>query len=118
MWCSAGAASSAVALLTKAACLALLEDRGLEPPRMYALGYDHANCVPCPKATSASYWALVRKTHPAAFERMTELSRRLGVRLARVDGERVFIDEVPQDHPTSTPITPECDFMCQLAANQ
>ena len=100
--------------IDKAGCLALLEKAGLEPPRLYAMGFDHSNCIPCPKATSPAYWALVRQTHPAEFERMVVLSRKLNVRLARVKGERVFIDEIPADQKTSDPITPACDFMCQM----
>ena len=104
--------------ITKAACLAILADKGLKPPRMYSLGYDHSNCVPCPKATSPRYWSLVRQTHPTEFARMAALSRKLGVRLARLNGQRVFIDDVPQDHPVSDPITPDCDLLCQLSASQ
>jgi hypothetical protein len=43
------------------------------------------------------------------------LSRELGARLARVDGERVFIDDIPTDHPTTEPLAPDCDFLCSLA---
>jgi len=46
---------------------------------------------------------------------MVELSRRLDVRLARLGDERIFIDEIPLDHPTTSPITPSCDFLCHLA---
>ena len=49
---------------------------------------------------------------------MVVLSRKLGARLARVKGERVFIDEGPWDHPTTEPIAPECDFLCQLAEQE
>ena len=67
------------------------------------------------KATSPAYWALVRQEYPElTLHRMTELSRRLGAKLARVDGERVFIDEVPMDQPTVKPLAPECDFLCAI----
>ena len=46
---------------------------------------------------------------------MNELSRELGARLARVNGERVFIDEVPADQKLTKPIAPDCDFLCALA---
>lgn len=101
--------------ITKAACLAMLEDSGIELPPLYAMGFPNNNCLPCCKATSPAYWALVRKEFPTEFDRMTEISRRLGARLARVDGERVFIDEVPADQETIKPIAPECDFLCSLA---
>ena len=101
--------------ITKAACLAMIESAGIAPPVLYALGYPNNNCLPCVKATSPDYWALVRKTHPEVFARMVELSRRLNVRLCRIKDERAFIDEIPADQPTMNPIAPACDFLCHLA---
>lgn len=101
--------------LTKAACLALIKQAGIDPPRVYALGFTNANCIPCCKATSPSYWALVRKHYPGQFNRMAKLSRGLGVTLARLNGERVFIDDIPLDHPVTEPIAPACDMLCSLA---
>ena len=88
---------------------------GIEPPRTYAMGFPNANCVPCCKATSPNYWALVRKEYPIQFDRMAKLSRRLGTRLTRKGDERIFIDEVPLDQKTTEAIAPECDFLCQMA---
>lgn len=104
--------------ITKAACLAMVKSAGIEPPITYALGFPNANCIPCCKATSPAYWALVRLHFPDEFERMVKLSRELGVRLARIGGERIFINEIPLDHPTTKPIAPECDFLCQLAEQE
>ncbi len=101
--------------IDKAACLALLETAGIAPPRTYALGFPNANCIPCCKAQSPAYWALVRRHYPAQFVRMAELSRRLGVTLTRLQGERAYIDEIPEDHPVTDPIAPACDMLCQLA---
>ena len=101
--------------ITKAACLAMVQDAGIDPPLTYALGFPNANCLPCCKATSPAYWALVREHFPKEFDRMAALSRELGARLARVNGERVFIDEIPVNHPTTKPIAPDCDFLCALA---
>jgi hypothetical protein len=100
--------------LTKANCLAIIQNAGIEPPLTYALGFPNANCLPCVKATSASYWALVRREFPDRFERMVELSRRLNVRLCRINGERTFIDEIPIDHSVTEAIAPECDMLCAL----
>jgi len=101
--------------MTKAGCLAIIEAAGIKPPRVYAMGFPNANCIPCCKATSPAYWALVRKEFPQEFERMAKLSRELGARLARVDNQRVFIDEIPMDQETTKPLAPYCDFLCQLA---
>lgn len=102
--------------LTKAACLALIEDAGIELPALYRLGFSNNNCIPCVKATSPDYWALVRKEFPSEFARMVKLSRDLDVRLTRIKDERIFIDEIPTDWPTAKPIAPACDFLCHLAA--
>jgi len=61
--------------LDKAACLAMLEKAGIKAPLTYALGLPNANCLPCPKATSPAYWALIRKEFPDRFDRMAKLSR-------------------------------------------
>lgn len=101
--------------ITKAACLAMIMSAGIEPPRVYAMGFPNANCIPCVKATSPSYWALVRKEFPIEFQRMAEMSRRFGAKLSRINDERIFIDEIPADHPVTEAIAPECDFLCHLA---
>lgn len=104
--------------LTKAACLAMVSTAGIKPPIVYSLGFPNANCIPCCKATSPAYWALIRKYFPEEFDRMVELSHRLGARLARVNGERVFIDEVPQEQPVTEAIAPECDLLCAMAEQE
>lgn len=101
--------------LTKAACIELVERVGIEVPAMYRLGFQNNNCIPCVKATSPNYWALIRQEFPAEFERMTKLSRDLDVRLCRIKDERKFIDEIPADWPTTEPIQPSCDFLCHMA---
>jgi len=101
--------------LTKQACLAMVKDAGIEPPRVYAMGFSNANCIPCCKATSPNYYALVRKEFPEEFNRFALLCRKYNVRPARVNGERVFVDEIPLDQDVTEPIAPECDFLCQLA---
>lgn len=101
--------------LTKEAVLAMVAGAGIELPVMYKFGFHNNNCIPCVKATSPDYWALVRKTHPEQFWRMAKLSRELNVRLCRINGERRFIDEIPEDWPTTNPLQPACDFLCHLA---
>jgi hypothetical protein len=104
--------------LTKENCLALISSAGIALPVMYGLGFHNNNCIPCVKATSPNYWALVRQEFPEHFARMAALSRSLNVRLCRIKNERRFIDEIPLDHPTTNPISPACDFLCsQIAAD-
>lgn len=104
--------------LTKAACLAIITQAGIKPPRVYAMGFRNANCIPCVKAQSPDYWSLVRKEFPVEFHRMADLSRKFDVRLAVIKGERAFIDEVPADQPTTEPLQPECDFLCSIAEQE
>jgi hypothetical protein len=112
------------ARLTKANVLALIQGAGIALPVMYGLGFHNNNCIPCVKATSPAYWALVRQHFPAQFERMAKLSRELGARLTiigrekgedgKVKNVRAFIDEIPADQPTINPIAPACDFLCPV----
>jgi hypothetical protein len=46
---------------------------------------------------------------------MARLSRDLDVRLCRIEGERRFIDEIPEGWPMTEPIQPSCDFLCHIA---
>lgn len=101
--------------LTKAACLAMIERANIALPPLYAMGFQNNNCIPCVKATSPAYWALVRKKFPDEFARVAKLARELEVRLCRIDDERRFIDEIPEDQSTTDPIQPACDFLCALA---
>lgn len=101
--------------ITKEACIEMVRRAGIATPVLYALGFQNNNCLPCVKATSPDYWALVRKHFPAKFDRMAALARDLDVRLCRMDDERRFIDEIPEDWPTTSPIVPSCDFLCHLA---
>lgn len=101
--------------LTKAACLDMVQRAGIRPPVMYGLGFSNNNCIPCVKATSPGYWSLVRQQFPAEFDRMARLSRDLDVRLCRLDGERRFIDEIPDDWPVTEALAPACDFLCHIA---
>lgn len=83
--------------ITKQDCYDILRAEGLDLPRIYSMGYPNANCIGCVKATSPTYWNHVRRVHPEVFYRRAEMSRRLGVRLVRVKGVRMFLDELPED---------------------
>lgn len=67
---------------------------GIEPPRTYEMGYPNGNCIGCGKATSPTYWNHVRKMHPHVFNDRATQSRRIGAKLVRVKGERIFLDEL------------------------
>jgi hypothetical protein len=89
---------------------------GLEPPRVYAMGYPNANCIGCVKATSPTYWNHVRQQHPAVFAERAEQSRRLNVRLVRVKGQRVLLDDLSPDakgRPMASLKATECGLFCE-----
>lgn len=95
--------------ITKADCFRILQEAGIRLPVMYSLNFKNNNCIACVKATSAKYWANVRRHFPLVFAKRAEQSRRLGVRLCRYHGKRIFLDELPLD---VTDLTPEEDVEC------
>ena len=99
--------------ITKAQCHAMIAVAGIAEPTMYALGYEHNNCLGCVKSTSAGYWNKIRRDFPAVFERRCRQSRALGVRLVRLHGVRIFLDELPEgaDAPQDNI---DCGPVCQM----
>jgi 3'-phosphoadenosine 5'-phosphosulfate sulfotransferase (PAPS reductase)/FAD synthetase len=81
--------------ITKPDTLRMIEDVGIELPLMYQLGYANNNCIGCVKAQSPHYWNKIRSDFPDVFARRAEQSRRIGARLVRLRGERIFLDELP-----------------------
>jgi len=102
--------------ITKDICRVSLKIAGIAEPRTYAMGFPNANCLKsgCCKSTSPDYWANHRKWFPEGFAETARIARKLGVRLARIKGERVFIDDIPSDWPTQNAEAPPCDFLCQI----
>lgn len=101
--------------LSKADCWDILLDAGIELPRSYRKGLPNANCIGCVKATSPTYWNLIRSEYPQQFAERAEQSRRLGVRLVRYQGDRIFLDELPPDAvgaPLKT-LDFECGSFCE-----
>jgi len=99
--------------ITKASCIEMLKDADIALPQMYADGFDHNNCIGCVKATSPGYWARTKRLFPDVFARRAHQSRLLGVKLARVKGERVHLDLVPDDADEPDDDI-ECGPMCQM----
>lgn len=80
--------------IRKSDCYRTLRQAGIALPAMYALGFEHNNCVGCVKATSPAYWQRTAKHFPEVFARRARQSRDIGARLVRVDDVRVFLDEM------------------------
>lgn len=104
--------------ITKAMCFDVLREAGIELPRIYKMGYPNANCIGCVKATSPTYWNHVRQQYPEVFQQRAEQSRKLGARLARHKGVRVFIDELPADAKgrSMKNMDFECGIFCEEPA--
>jgi len=97
-------------------CLALIEKAGIELPVMYKLGYQHNNCMGCVKSQGAGYWNKIRVDFPIEFNKMAELSRRLKVRLIKVDSERIYLDELVEgtgEYQKEPEI--QCGIFCEMA---
>lgn len=100
--------------MTKEDCWDMIRAAGVALPEPYNLGYPNANCIGCVKATSPTYWNLVRQTHPEVFQERAEQSRRLGSKLVRVKGERIYLDELAHD-AKGRPLKsmPDCGLFCE-----
>lgn len=83
--------------ITKDDCYDIIQEAGIELPMAYVLGMPNANGLGCVKATSPTYWNFIRLHFPQVFNDRAKQSRRLGVRLVRYKGKRIFLDELPAD---------------------
>lgn len=102
--------------VTRQQCYDTLLLYGIQPPNVYARGYPNANCIGCVKATSPTYWNHVRIDSPEVFAARCEQSRRLGARLVKYKGTRIFLDELPPDavgRPLKSMKMPECGIFCE-----
>jgi hypothetical protein len=98
---------------TKTMCFDELVMAGIKLPKMYD-HYKNANCIGCVKATSPTYWNLVRSTHPDVFESRAEQSFRLGARLVKYKGERIFLKDLPVNARGGKMQTYECGIFCNM----
>ncbi len=80
--------------ITKAECFKIIDRGNIRRPRMYDMGYPNANCIGCVKASSPTYWNLVRENHPEVFASRAKQSREIGCKLTRVKGRRIYLDEL------------------------
>lgn len=100
--------------ISKGDCFAILHDAGIKLPRVYSMGYPNANCIGCVKSSSPTYWNLVRQMHPEVFAARAEQSRRLGCRLVKVRGERIFLDELDPRAVGGKLKSYDCGIFCDL----
>lgn len=102
--------------ISKNDCYDILRVAGIQLPLMYRLGYPNANCPGCGKATSPTYWNHVRLFHPDVFVSRSEQSRRIGAKLVRYKGERIYLDELPKEamgRPMKSMPPIDCGLFCE-----
>lgn len=102
--------------VTKEECFSIIRHAGIKRPRIYDLGYPNANCIGCVKATSPTYWNLVREKHPEVFEARSKLSREIGCKLVRVKNERIFLDELKVTDKGRALKNFDCGVFCEEGA--
>ncbi len=99
-------------LLTKEDCFHIILDAGIELPVVYKLGLPNANCLGCVKSQSPTYWNLIRILFPDIFKQRAEQSRSLGVRLVKLKGKRIFLDELKPTDKGGKIKSWECGIFC------
>ena len=100
--------------MTKNDCADMIRAAGIKLPEIYGRGFPNANCIGCVKATSPTYWNLVRQEFPEVFDQRAEQSRRLGAKLVRVKNERIFLDELdPKVKGRPLKTMPDCGLFCE-----
>ena len=100
-------------------CLAMIEKAGIELPVMYKLGYHHNNCIGCVKAGGQGYWNKIRVDFPVQFDKMAQVSRKLGARMLNVNKVHKFLDEIEigaGDYQSEPEI--QCGIFCEMAEKE
>ena len=110
--------------LTKEDCLAIIQNAGIELPKMYQLGYKNNNCMGCVKAQSPSYWKKIERDFPEMFAKMLAQEKNLGAKICKmtingIPDVRIGLDEIPS-HIVAKDDSPDvqCGIFCHLAEEQ
>ena len=98
--------------ISKKDCFDILKEANIKIPEIYSLGFPNANCIGCVKSQSPTYWNLVRETFPEVFEQRAEQSRRIGARLVKRKGKRIFLDELSPLDKGGKIKSWECGIFC------
>ena len=81
--------------ITKQDCFNILATNNISLPKIYSMGFPNANCIGCVKATSPTYWNLVRSKFPEVFDERAKQSRLINSKLVRYKNKRIMLDELP-----------------------
>ena len=99
-------------LITKEDCFKILKKAEIKLPEIYSYGFPNANCIGCVKSSSPAYWNLVRETFPEVFLQRAEQSRKIGCKLIRLHGKRIYLDELTITEKSGKIDNPECGIFC------
>ena len=103
--------------MTKAECLIMLHDAGIELPAMYRLGYRNNNCIGCVKG-GVGYWNKIRRDFPETFARMAALEREIGAAVCKATtGDRapVYLDKLdPYAGRYEQEPEVQCGVLCEI----
>jgi hypothetical protein len=102
--------------ISKADCFKILLRDKIQLPHIYTLGFPNGNCVGCVKSQSPTYWNLVRLHFPLIFKDRAEQSRKIGCKLVRFKGKRIFLDELPPDAKGGKIKSWDCGTFCETSA--
>jgi hypothetical protein len=105
--------------LKKQDCLAIIEDAGIDLPKMYKLGYNNNNCIGCVKASSVGYWKKIKHDFPDQFEKTALYEEKIGCKLCKytLDGKpyRVSLRNLPDHIPMhDDSVDSQCGIFCHL----
>ena len=103
--------------LTKADCLAMVENAGIELPTMYKLGYRNNNCIGCVKG-GKGYWNKIRKDFPEHFKKMADLEQRKGYTVLKdsTTSKPIYLNDLDPKagrYPSEPDIS--CGIFCHMA---
>ncbi|MCK9629495.1 MAG: hypothetical protein M0R37_13005 [Bacteroidales bacterium] len=100
--------------ITKDDCFKRLRKDAIKIPEIYNIGFPNANCIGCVKAQSPTYWNLVRSEFPLIFQQRAEQSRRIGCKLVKLHGKRIFLDELKPSDKGGKIRNWECGIFCSM----
>jgi len=96
--------------ITKPRCHGIIENRGIELPAMYKLGFPNNNCIGCVKG-GKGYWNLVREHFPEQFQKMSKLEESIGRSCIK---EKPLKDLIPGEGHDQKIIIPDCGLFCEI----
>lgn len=107
--------------LTKADCLAIVENAGIALPQMYRRGYNNNNCRCCPKG-GEGYFNRQRIDFPQHYEQLCQIQDTLGpgsyLFRNRKTGERYSLRNLPSDSGRHKEPDISCSAYCMMAEEE